>query len=216
MEPACFLYVYSKRATAAAAPTAFWSILMSLSPANSNDNAASALKQFSTMFLIEGIVLVVLGLLAVAVPQVATVAVTIFLGWLFLISGVVGIATSFMARSAPGFWWALLSGAVAVAAGVVLIASPIQGALSLTVVLIALFLLQGIATVMYAVEHRRELSGRWGFMLFSGLITLALAVMIFAGLPATAGWALGLLVGIDMVFGGAALIAIATAAKRAA
>ena len=189
---------------------------MSLSPANSNDNAASALKQFSTMFLIEGIVLVVLGLLAVAVPQIATIAVTFFLGWLFLISGVVGVATSFMARGAPGFWWALLSGVVAIAAGVVLIASPAQGALSLTFVLIALFLLQGIATVMYAIEHRRELSGRWGFMLFSGLITLALAVMIFSGLPATAGWALGLLVGIDMVFGGAALIAIATAAKRGA
>ena len=81
--------------------------------------------------------------------------------------------------------------------------------------LIALFLLQGIATVMYAVEHRRELSGRWVFMLISGLITLALAVMIIAGLPGTAGWALGLLAGIDMVFGGFALIAMAMAAKNA-
>jgi len=181
----------------------------------SSDNVTSALRQFSTMFLIEGIVLVILGLLAVALPQIATIAVTVLLGWLFLISGVVGLATSFMARGAPGFWWALLSALVAIAAGVILVASPIQGALSLTFVLIALFLVQGIATVMYAIEHRRELSSRWGLMLFSGVITLALAVMIIAGLPGTAGWALGLLAGIDMVFGGFALIAMAMAAKNA-
>lgn len=176
----------------------------------------SALRRFSNMFLIEGIVLVVLGVLAVAVPQVATIAVTIFLGWLFLISGVVGLATTFMARGMPGFWWALLSALVAIAAGLVLVASPAQGALSLTFVLVAFFLIQGVATVMYAIDHRKELSGRWGFMLFSGLITLVLAAMIFAGLPGTAGWALGLLVGIDMVFGGFALIAMAMAAKSAA
>ena len=189
---------------------------MTLPLDNTSGNVTSALRQFSTLFLLEGIVLVVLGLLAVAVPQVATIAVTVFLGWLFLISGVVGLATSFMARGAPGFWWALLSAIVAIAAGVILIASPVQGALSLTFVLIALFLVQGIATVMYAIEHRRELSSRWIFMLTSGLITLALAVIIIAGLPGTAGWALGLLAGIDMVFGGFALIAMAMAAKRAA
>ena len=183
-------------------------------PSTSSD-VTSALRQFSTMFLIEGIILVILGILAVAVPQVATIAVTIFLGWLFLISGVVGLATTFMARSAPGFWWALLSAVVAIAAGVILVGSPAQGALSLTFVLIAMFLIQGIATVMYAIEHRRELTNRWGLMLFSGIVTLALAVIIIAGLPGTAGWALGLLVGIDMVFGGFALIAMATAAKRA-
>ena len=183
-------------------------------PSTSSD-VTSALRQFSTMFLIEGIILVILGILAVAVPQVATIAVTIFLGWLFLISGVVGLATTFMARSAPGFWWALLSAVVAIAAGVILVGSPAQGALSLTFVLIAMFLIQGIATVMYAIEHRRELTNRWGLMLFSGVVTLALAVIIIAGLPGTAGWALGLLVGIDMVFGGFALIAMATAAKRA-
>ncbi len=180
------------------------------------NGATSVLRQHSTLFMIEGIVLVVLGVLAVAVPQIATLAVTIFLGWLFVISGVVGLATSFMARGAPGFWWALLSGVVAIVAGVILIASPVQGALSLTFVLVALFLLQGIATVMYAIAHRRQLSGRWAFMLCSGFITLALAVTIIAGLPATAGWALGLLVGIDLVFGGFALIAMAAAAKHTA
>jgi uncharacterized membrane protein HdeD (DUF308 family) len=183
---------------------------------SANSEIGSALRQFSNMFLVEGIILVILGLLAIAVPQVATFAVTIFLGWLLLFSGGVGLATTVMARGAPGFWWALLSAVVAIAAGAVLVASPAQGALSLTFVLIAFFVIQGIATVMYAIEHRKELSGRWVYMLVSGLVTLALAVIIIAGLPGTAGWALGLLVGIDMVFGGFALIAMATAAKSAA
>ena len=157
----------------------------------SGNNGASALRQFSNWFLIEGIILVLLGLAAIAVPQVATIAVTIFLGWLFLVSGVVGLATTFMSRGTPGFWWALISGAVAIAAGLVLIASPIQGAISLTFVLVAFFIIQGVATVMYAIDHRKELSGRWVLMLISGIVTLAVAAMILGGLPSTAAWALG-------------------------
>ena len=78
------------------------------------------------MFLIEGIVLVVLGLLAIIIPPIATIAVTIFMGWLFLISGVVGLVTTFWARHAPGFWWSLLSAALAIAAGIVLLAWPVS------------------------------------------------------------------------------------------
>jgi uncharacterized membrane protein HdeD (DUF308 family) len=69
---------------------------------------------------------------------------------------------------------------------------------------------------MFAFEHRRELSGRWGMMLLSGVVDLILAAMIYAGLPGTAAWAIGLLVGINMVFGGSALIAMALHARAAA
>ncbi|MFZ3241827.1 MAG: DUF308 domain-containing protein, partial [Pseudolabrys sp.] len=70
------------------------------------------------------------------------------------------------------------------------------------------------ASIMFAFDHRRELSGQWGWMLASGIIDLALALMIFAGLPSTAAWALGLLVGINMIFGGAALIAMSLHARK--
>jgi uncharacterized membrane protein HdeD (DUF308 family) len=72
---------------------------------------------------------------------------------------------------------------------------------------------EGVATIMYALDHRRELSSRWGFMLFSGLIDLILAAMILIGLPGTAAWAIGLLVGINMIFGGSALIAMGLHAR---
>jgi uncharacterized membrane protein HdeD (DUF308 family) len=177
---------------------------------------AGALHQHWVLFLIEGIVLVILGVAAIILPPIATIAFTIIIGWIFLVSGVMGLITTFWARHAPGFWWSLISAIIAIAAGVVLLLRPITGSLSLTLVLIAFFVVEGIASIMYAIEHRNQLTGRWGWMLVSGIIDLILAGIIFAGLPGTAFWALGLLVGINMVFGGAALIAIALAARHPA
>jgi uncharacterized membrane protein HdeD (DUF308 family) len=165
--------------------------------------------------LIEGIILVALGAAAIIVPPIATLAVEIILAWLFFISGIVGLVMTFMMRHAPGFWWSLFSAVLAIAAGAVLIGWPVSGALSLTLILIAFFILEGIATIMYGLEHKRELSGRWGLLLASGIVDLALAAIIFAGLPGTAAWAIGLLVGINMLFGGAALIGLALHARHA-
>jgi uncharacterized membrane protein HdeD (DUF308 family) len=167
------------------------------------------------LFLTEGIILVVLGLLAIIIPPIATIAVTIFLGWLFLISGIVGLVTTFWARHAPGFWWSLLSAVLAIAAGIVLLGWPLPGAVSLTLLLIAFFIIEGVLSIMYAFEHKKELSGRWGWMLISGIIDLILAAIIWGGLPGTAAWALGLLVGINMLFGGSAMIAMALHARNA-
>ena len=172
-----------------------------------------SIREHWVLFLIEGIVLVVLGLLAIIIPPIATIAVTIFLGWLFLISGIVGLVTTFWARHAPGFWWSLLSAVLAIAAGVVLLGWPIPGAVSLTLLLIAFFIIEGVLSILYAFEHKKELSGRWGWMLISGIIDLILAAIIWGGLPGTAAWALGLLVGINMLFGGSAMIAMALHAR---
>jgi uncharacterized membrane protein HdeD (DUF308 family) len=176
----------------------------------------STIHEHWVLFLIEGIILLVLGAAAIIVPVIATLAFTLFIGWLFLISGVVGLITTFWMRNAPGFWWSLLSGVVGIAAGIVLILWPISGTVSLTLVLIAFFLIEGIVTLMYAFEHRAQLSGRWGWMLASGIVDLILAGIIFAGLPETATWALGLLVGINLLFGGTAIIGMALAARTAA
>jgi uncharacterized membrane protein HdeD (DUF308 family) len=177
---------------------------------------AGAIHEHWGLFLVEGIILIILGIAAIALPPIATLAFTIIIGWVFLISGVVGLFTTFWARHVPGFWWSLISAIIGIAAGVVLLLWPITGTLSLTLVLIAFFVVEGIVSIMYAIEHRNQLTGRWGWMLVSGIIDLILAGIIFAGLPGTAVWALGLLVGINMLFGGAALIAMALAARRPA
>src|SRR5665213_2903212 len=176
---------------------------------------ANALHEHWKLYLAEGIALVVLGVIAILIPPIATLAVTIVLGWLFLVSGVIGLFTTFWMRQAPGFWWSLISAVLAVVVGGLLLTRPVSGALSLTIVVVVFFVIEGVASIMFALEHKRELSGRWGWMLMSGIIDLALAVLVFAGLPSTAAWAIGLLVGINMVFGGSALIAMALHARNA-
>jgi len=193
---------------------------MTMNPTPTNEGlrreVVSAIHAHWGLFLFEGILLILLGAAAIILPVVATLAFTLVIGWLFLISGGVGLVTTFWMRNAPGFWWSLLSAVIALAAGIILLRWPISGTVSLTLVLIAFFLVEGIATLMYAFEHRAQLSGRWGWMLMSGIVDLILAGIIFAGLPGSATWALGLLVGINMLFGGVAMIGMALAARSPA
>ena len=176
---------------------------------------SAAVKAHWKAFLFEGILLAVLGLAAMIVPPLASLAVTIFLGWMFLISGVAGIFVTFWARQMPGFWWSLFSAALAILAGLILIAKPMQGVLTLTIVVGAYFLAEGVTTIMYALEHRRELSERWSWLLVSGLMDILISFLIISGLPGSAEWAIGLLVGINLVLGGASLVGMALAARNA-
>jgi uncharacterized membrane protein HdeD (DUF308 family) len=169
---------------------------------NLQAKVSAAVREHWKAFLFEGVLLVVLGLAAIIVPPLASLAVTIFLGWMFLVSGVAGLALTFWARQMPGFWWSLISAA-----------RPVQGTLTLTIVVGAYFLAEGVTTIMYALEHRRELSQRWSWLLVAGLMDILIAAIIIAGLPGSALWAVGLLVGINLLFGGATLIGMALAAR---
>jgi uncharacterized membrane protein HdeD (DUF308 family) len=171
------------------------------------------------LFLIEGVALILLGLLAIAVPSISNDNVTGILGWLFLLSGVTGLVTTYWARQAPGFWWSLVSAVLAIFVGVVLIENksqnlygglmgwPFHDAGPLRLILVLFFLVEGGASIMFAVEHRRQFSRRWAFMFASGVVDIILASIIIFALPGTSAWMLGLLVGVNMIFGGAALIA---------
>jgi uncharacterized membrane protein HdeD (DUF308 family) len=177
-------------------------------------SVARTVRHHWQLFLIEGIALVILGLLAIAAPVFASLAATIFFGWLLLISGAIGLIATVRARRAPGFIWALLSALVGIVAGALLIDAPLQGTFSLTAVLIAFLFIEGIVSVAYALEHRSGRSGSWGWVLASGVLDLVLGAILFAGLPGDALWALGLLIGINLVFGGWSLIAMALHARR--
>jgi uncharacterized membrane protein HdeD (DUF308 family) len=179
-------------------------------------SVASSLHAHWRLFLTEGIILLILGILAIVVPPIATIAVEVLVGWLLLMSGVVGLIATLRMRGAPGFWWSLISAVLGIVAGVVLLRWPLSGALSLTLILTVFLVLEGLVSILYAFEHKRELSGRWGAMLFSGVVDLLLAGIIFSGFPGTAAWAIGLLVGVNLVFGGSALIAMALHARKAA
>jgi uncharacterized membrane protein HdeD (DUF308 family) len=177
---------------------------------------SAAVKAHWKAFLFEGILLAILGLAAMILPTFASLAVAIFLGWMFLISGLGGLIVTYWARNMPGFWWSLISAALAVLAGGILLARPMQGVLTLTIVVGAYFLAEGVASIMYSLEHRRELTGRWSWILVAGLMDILIAFIVIAGLPGSAEWVLGLLVGINLLFGGATLIGMALAARNSA
>jgi len=181
--------------------------------ANLRSAMRQAVKQHWKAFLVEGILLSILGIAALLVPPVASLAITILLGWIFLISGIGGLVVTYWARNMPGFWWSLISAALAVLAGGALLARPAQAALTLTIVVGAYFFAEGLATIMYALEHRRELTSRWSWLVISGIIDIVISFLVIAGLPNSAEWAIGILVGINLLFGGATLIAVAMAAR---
>jgi uncharacterized membrane protein HdeD (DUF308 family) len=173
---------------------------------------AATIQAHWKLFLAQGIVLMVLGLLAIGVPAIATLAVEIFVGWLFFVGGIFRAISVWHSRQAPGFVWSLLASVLSIVLGLILIFRPLAGVLTLTMVLVAFFVIEGIASIVAAIEHRQHLRS-WGWVLFSGIIDLLLAYLIWQGWPSSASWAIGLLVGINMLFLGLSLVMTALAAR---
>lgn len=189
------------------------------------DTITRSVHDYWMVFLFEGVVLVALGLLAIAIPSIASSAATVFIGWLFIVSGVIGLGTTFWARHIPGFWWSLVSALLGILVGAVLVAHrsndlygglmgwPFETVGPLRMVLVLFFLIEGGASIMFAFEHRRQFSGRWAWMLASGVLDIGLASIIIFDLSGTSAWTMGLLIGINMIVGGASLIAMGLHAR---
>lgn len=176
-----------------------------------------AVRENATRFRWLGVALIVLGLLAILFPLVASVATKILIGWVFLIAGALVLWHAFQSRS-----WrpAILSGLVGLlqlAVGVYLAFFPLTGLLGLTVLVSVVFLVQGVVELALSWQHRpghgNEGPG-WVWMGISGLISLALGLLLLAGLPGTALWAIGLLLGINALSTGISFLALASTADR--
>ena len=140
-------------------------------------------------------------------------AVDVYVGWIFLLSGIVGLVTIFLAPSIPAFLWSLLTAALSLIVGVLLLWHPIQGVVSLTLVLIAFFIVEGIFQIAAAIRYRDAFSGSWGWMVMSGVADLVLAWLIISGWPGTASWAIGLIVGVNLFTSGLAITMAALAGR---
>jgi len=165
------------------------------------------------LFLTQGVIMTILGVLAVVWPQISTIAVDVYIGWLFLLSGVVGLASMFLAQNVQAFLWSLLTAALSLFVGILLLWHPIEGAVSLTLVLIAFFIVEGVFQIVASLSYREVFPDAWGWMLASGIADLILAALIIKGWPSTATWALGLIVGINLITSGAAIIMVALAGR---
>jgi uncharacterized membrane protein HdeD (DUF308 family) len=160
--------------------------------------------------LSEGIVLVLLGIAAIFVPPRFGIALLV---WLLLIGGLVGLMTTIAMRRATGFWWSLFSAFLAVGLAIFVFAMPELALVGFPVFLMTFLVAEGVVTILFALEHWRDDSPRWNWMLASGIVDLSLAATIMLGLPATASWALGLILAVNLTFGGAAMIGMALAGR---
>jgi uncharacterized membrane protein HdeD (DUF308 family) len=165
------------------------------------------------LFLIQGVIMTILGALALIWPQISTVAVDIYIGWMFLLSGLVGLATMFLAPSVSAFVWSLLTAALSLIVGVLLLWHPVEGTVSLTLVLIAFFIAEGIFQIAAAISYRNAFRDSWGWMAMSGITDLILAWLMISGWPGTAVWALGLIAGVNLITSGLAIIMAALAGR---
>ncbi len=174
----------------------------------------SSLKAHWRLFTVQGVLLVILGMIAVALPQFAAVFASAFIGWLLFFSGIFRAASLVRSTRAPGYWSSLLLAVLTAILGFILAWYPLEGAVTLTMLLTAYFIAHGIGTWILAFSIKGE-TGRWVLLLISGLVDFLLAGLVIAEWPSTALWVLGLYVGVNMLLTGFAFIFAALGARSA-
>ena len=158
------------------------------------------------------ILMILAGCLAIFVPPAAGIAVAVLVAWLLTLSGVVHLVFAWHMRQTKGALWELLLGILYVALGVYLIAYPVAGLASLTLLLASYLFAKGILEFILAFRLR-PLAGT-GWLVFDGIVTLLLGVMIAASWPSSSEWAIGTLIGISMLFAGVSRLSLSLAARR--
>ena len=167
------------------------------------DAMRDAIKRHSLWYMIQGILMMVAGLVALLFPLVSSVAVILLLGWLLIISGILQGISLIGASNVPHFWLQLISVVLSIVIGLMFLNDPGGGLVALTLLLVVFFIVGGMARIVFALTIR-PLSD-WGWVLASGIIGVLLGIYLFASLPITAAWILGLLFGIQLLSEGAAL-----------
>jgi len=171
------------------------------------------IKRHSLWYLLQGGLMVLTGIVAFLFPIFSSVAVVLMLGWLLIISGIFQAISLIGATNVPHFWLQLISVVLSVVIGILFLRNPGQGLLTLTLLLIVFFMVEGMAKVIFALTIRPF--PNWGWVLASGVVGVLLAIYLWSSLPITAAWLLGILVGIQLTSEGAALGYMAWQVRRA-
>ena len=172
-----------------------------------------AVQRYWGYFLAAGVILISLGIVVLGAPFFTALAIETLLGWVLVIGGIIHGLHAFWTREWRGFILEFLSGVLYLVAGVLLLKYPLHSVLTLTLLLAAFFLIEGIFKVVLALQNRS--TPGWVWLLFSGILALILAGIIWTGWPVSGLWVIGVLVGIYLIFGGTAIVAFALAARNA-
>jgi uncharacterized membrane protein HdeD (DUF308 family) len=176
-------------------------------------NPAVVVRQASTWSIVWGVSLIILGMVAMASPVLAAVAVNAFIAWLIVLAGGVHVFLAFHAHRAGSLIWKLLVGIAYICFGIYMIAHPALGVASLTLLLASLFLVEGILNVVLFFRMRSLHASSW--VLIDGIITLLLGLMIYMQWPSSSAWAIGTLVGVSMIISGVTRVMLSLAVRRA-
>lgn len=169
-------------------------------------------KQHSFWYIVQSGLMVLAGILALIFPVISSVAIVLFLGWLLIFSGILQAISLIDARHVPHFWLQLVSVVLSVLVGILFLRNPSAGLLTLTLLLIVFFMVEGISKVIFSLTIRPF--PNWGWVLASGVISILLAFYLWANTPVTAIWLLGVLLGIELICEGAALGRMAWHARK--
>ena len=180
-----------------------------------SERARETLRDHWKLYMFQGAVLIILGVLALAAPVIASIAVDIYVGWLFLLGGLIGLIASFSTRGVSSFLWSFVTALLVLAVGVVLLVRPIEGALTLTFVLTTFFIIEGLFQIVVAISYR-NMQNFWGWMLLSGAADLLMAGIVIANWPMSGVWVLGVLAGISLLMSGIATVIAAMTGRRMA
>lgn len=164
------------------------------------------------LYIFIGLAICALGVAAIAFPHVSTLAATVFTGWLFIIGGIAQGAHAFSLKGVGAMLLGSLLALLALAAGILIVMHPLEGALTLTIVLVCFFLTDGVLRVIAAFRFK-PLKG-WGMVALTGVVSILMAALLLSMLPAAADWVIGLMVGINFLMWGITLVMLANAAKN--
>ena len=168
-------------------------------------------RKHSTWFLVLGIALVIIGMIAIGSAVAATIISVMFLGWLLIIAGVFEIVHGFSRRPWSGFFINLLGGVLYAVAGLVMVTNPARAAVTLTLLIAIILIIAGLFRLFVAFStplHHR------GWLILNGAISIILGVMIWDAWPVSGLWVIGLFIGIDMIFDGWTEIMLALSVRR--
>ncbi len=177
-----------------------------------SQSPASLLRQASGWSIAWGVLLIIFGILAIGSPLLAAVAVNAVIAWLIVLGGVVHLVLAFHARRAGSLIWRLLVGLAYIFIGGYLLTHPLLGVASLTLLLASLFLIEGVLDIVLYAKLRPARGAVW--LLFDGLVTLLLSLLIGVHWPSSSAWAIGTLVGVSMIMSGVARVMMSSAVRR--
>ncbi len=177
-----------------------------------SQSPVALLRQASGWSIAWGVLLIIFGILAVAQPLLAAVAVNALIGWLIVLAGAVHVVLAFHVRGAGSFIWRLLVGLAYIFIGGYLLMHTLLGIASLTLLLASLFLIEGALDIV--LYFRLRSAHGVGWFLFDGLVTLALSLLIWVHWPSSSAWAIGTLVGVSLIMSGVARVMMSLAVRK--